>query len=171
MANDVKTPAGENVPIGYVPRAPGAANWGEVYPNYATTGRYIPGGGSPWGNPDVAGGNKEFYRAQLANLLRGEQTFRARQAYAAEGARNAEAKPFTPPTRAEMWSWANNGKGVQDRSLKGKYFPAPTAAAETAPAPAPDYRTPQQQLMGSDAVKKVEMSLMPRSIFFPPRRF
>jgi len=56
--------------------------------------RYVPGQESPWGIPEVEGGNKDFYRNQFVNLLEGEQGFRDQQRTAAAiREENAQAPP------------------------------------------------------------------------------
>jgi hypothetical protein len=78
---------------------------GAYDPNDYAFERYVPGQESPWGIPEVAGGNRDFYRNQFLNLLRDEQNFRDRQ----RGADEARQDAFENPLEAAPvdWSWAN----------------------------------------------------------------
>ena len=71
--------------------------------------RYVPGMDSPWGVPEVSGGNTDFYRNQMLNLLRDEQGFRERQRTAAEAQQSAEANPLE--SAPIDWSWVQNPDG------------------------------------------------------------
>jgi len=67
----------------FQPKSPGAGEWGGYDQDYGVFSRYQPGQESPWGMPDIEGGNKEFYQQQFNNLLRDEQGFRNQQRAAA----------------------------------------------------------------------------------------
>ena len=75
---------------------------------------------SPWGMPNVQGGNKEFYQQQFVNLLRDEQGYRARQKEA-QGIRQdaLNGDPFEPPPTDEMWSWVNDNQGLPEVTVGG----------------------------------------------------
>ena len=59
--------------------APSMDGGGGYDPNEYAFDRYVPGQESPWGVPDVEGGNKDFYRNQMVSLLSDEQNFRGGQ--------------------------------------------------------------------------------------------
>ena len=63
----------------FQPGAPSLDGGGGYDPNDYAFDRYVPGQESPWGIPDIEGGNKDFYRNQFINLLKDEQNFQARQ--------------------------------------------------------------------------------------------
>ena len=63
----------------FQPGAPSLEGGGGYDPNDYAFDRYVPGQESPWGIPDVQGGNKDFYRNQFLNLLKDEQNFQNRQ--------------------------------------------------------------------------------------------
>jgi hypothetical protein len=65
---------------------------------------------SPWGMPNLEGGNKDFYQQQFVNQLRDEQGYQSREREAQGRRQDAIDNPFeAAPTD---WSWANNGKGL-----------------------------------------------------------
>jgi hypothetical protein len=107
---------------GYNPSGQGAAqwNWGEFGqgapsldggggydPNDYAFDRYVPGQESPWGIPEVQGGNKDFYRNQFVNLLRGEQNFQNKQRDAVTQRQYAAANPVA--AAPNDWSWIEGG--------------------------------------------------------------
>jgi hypothetical protein len=59
--------------------APSLDGGGGYDPNDYAFDRYVPGQESPWGIPEVEGGNRDFYRNQFVNLLRDEQNFQKKQ--------------------------------------------------------------------------------------------
>lgn len=61
------------------PGAPSLEGGGGYDPNDYAFDRYVPGQESPWGIPDIEGGNRDFYRNQFVNLLRDEQNFQNKQ--------------------------------------------------------------------------------------------
>lgn len=63
----------------FKPKEAGDGAWGGYDADYGVFERYQPGQDSPWGMPDVEGGNEEFYQQQFNNLLRDEQDYRTRQ--------------------------------------------------------------------------------------------
>ena len=110
ISND--TPSSEPLPRpAYTPPPPVEVNWngneggGGYNPNDYAFDRYIPGEESPWGAPDISGGNKEFYRNQFMNLLSDEQNFRDRQRQASDIRDNAP--PLQNP--GPDWSWVDGG--------------------------------------------------------------
>lgn len=108
----------ENPPPGYEggydwnwddfqPGAPSLDGGGGYDPNDYAFDRYVPGQESPWGIPEVEGGNKDFYRNQFVNLLRDEQNFRDRQRGADEIRQEAAENPLEAPPMD--WSWLEGG--------------------------------------------------------------
>ena len=77
----------------------------EIGVEQAAFDRYVPGEESPWGAPNVSGGNKEFYRNQFMNLLSDEQNFRDRQRQSSEIRDNAQPLTNSKPD----WSWVEGG--------------------------------------------------------------
>ena len=75
--------------------AEGGSSTGGYYENY------VPGKESPWGVPDLEGGNPEFYNSQLLNLLGQEQGYRKGARQAAEIRGNQQ--PAAPRDYAQMW--------------------------------------------------------------------
>jgi hypothetical protein len=110
-------------------RAPGDRQWGGYDEDYQAFERYIPGMDSPWGLPNVKGGNEDFYQQQFLNQLRDEQGFRNRQRTAqmrsAEAAENPLFNPLTDPD-ADPWSWAYGGQGLPEVKM-GTGQPAPAS--------------------------------------------
>jgi hypothetical protein len=98
-------------------KAPGDRQWGGYDTDYQAFERYQPGMESPWGMPNIKGGNTDFYQQQFVNALRDEQGFRNRQRQAQE--RAANYTPAEAPTTDEMWSWAYGGRGLPDVKLGG----------------------------------------------------
>jgi hypothetical protein len=65
---------------------------------------------SPWGMPNLEGGNKDFYQQQFVNQLRDEQGYQNRERSAQASRQAALDDPYeAAPTD---WSWANSGKGL-----------------------------------------------------------
>ncbi len=108
----------------FAPKRNGDNAWGGYDQDYQAFERYQPGQESPWGMPDVRGGNKEFYQQQFANLLRDDQGYRNRARTAQDAAQSAQDNPLdAPPTD---WSWANGGQGLKDVTI-GNGQTAPTS--------------------------------------------
>jgi len=89
----------------FQPGAPSMEGGGGYDPNDYAFDRYVPGQESPWGIPDVQGGNRDFYRNQFVNLLKGEQNFQDRQRDADAQRQFALENPLEAP--ALDWSWAD----------------------------------------------------------------
>jgi hypothetical protein len=89
------------------PGAPSMDGGGGYNPDDFAFERYVPGQESPWGVPEVQGGNKDFYRNQFMNLLSQEQGFQSKQRAAALRRQEAEANPQQAP--AMDWSWLEGG--------------------------------------------------------------
>ena len=85
--------------------APDMEGGGGYDPNDYAFDRYVPGQESPWGVPDVEGGNKDFYRNQMVSLLRDEQNFRERQRESDAIRQGADPLEPTPMD----WSWLEGG--------------------------------------------------------------
>ena len=85
--------------------APDMEGGGGYDPNDYAFDRYVPGQESPWGVPDIEGGNKDFYRNQIVSLLRDEQNFRDRQR---ESDAIREGSDPLEPTPMD-WSWLEGG--------------------------------------------------------------
>ena len=85
--------------------APDMEGGGGYDPNDYAFDRYVPGQESPWGVPDVEGGNKDFYRNQMVSLLRDEQNFRDRQRESDAIRQGADPLEPTPMD----WSWLEGG--------------------------------------------------------------
>lgn len=114
---------GPNEPVNDPGRTPGAGggynwNWedfqagapdmeggGGYDPNDYAFDRYVPGQESPWGVPDIEGGNKDFYRNQMVSLLRDEQNFRDRQRESDAIRQGSDPLEPTPMD----WSWLEGG--------------------------------------------------------------
>ena len=109
-------------------RAPGDRQWGGYDEDYQAFERYVPGMESPWGLPNVKGGNEDFYQQQFLNQLRDEQGFRNRQRAAQMRAAEAASEPvFNPLTDdpGNMWNWAYGGSGIPDVQMgTGRPVPA-----------------------------------------------
>ena len=103
----------------FAPKQQGDGAWGGYDQDYQAFERYQPGMKSPWGMPNLEGGNKEFYQQQFVNLLRDEQGYRARQKEAQGIRQDALNDPFTPPPSDQMFNWANGGKGLADVTVGG----------------------------------------------------
>lgn len=121
--DDPYTGVGPNEPVtnpGQTPGESGGYNWnwedfqagapdmeggGGYDPNEYAFDRYVPGQESPWGVPDVEGGNKDFYRNQMVSLLRDEQNFRERQRDSDAIRQGADPLEPTPMD----WSWLEGG--------------------------------------------------------------
>tara|TARA_R110000744_G_scaffold380361_1_gene500914 strand:- start:57 stop:1211 length:1155 start_codon:yes stop_codon:yes gene_type:complete len=101
----------------FAPKTRGDNGWGGYDQDYQAFERYQPGMDSPWGMPDVEGGNKEFYAQQFVNQLRDEQGYQSRERAAQDRRQDALNNPFeAAPTD---WSWANNGLGLKDITMGG----------------------------------------------------
>ena len=101
----------------FAPKTRGDNGWGGYDQDYQAFERYQPGMDSPWGMPDVEGGNKEFYAQQFVNQLRDEQGYQSRERAAQDRRQDALNNPFeAAPTD---WSWANNGLGLKDVTMGG----------------------------------------------------
>ena len=94
----------------FQPGAPSLDGGGGYDPNDYAFDRYVPGQESPWGIPEVEGGNKDFYRNQFVNLLKDEQNFQGRQDQAALARQEAMDNPLEGKTAD--WSWINNPDGT-----------------------------------------------------------
>ena len=93
-------------------KAPGDRQWGGYDIDYQAFERYQPGDRSPWGMPNIEGGNRDFYQQQFVNQLRDEQGFQNRERQAQELRNFAMENPYeAAPTD---WSFANKGKGIRD---------------------------------------------------------
>ena len=99
----------------FKPKAQGDNAWGGFDTDYGVFERYQPGQDSPWGMPDIRGGNKDFYQQQFNNLLRDEQGFRNRAKAAQLRAEENAANPADPLPLD--WSWANGGEGIKDVTM------------------------------------------------------
>ena len=88
----------------FKPKAPGDSGWGGYDADYGVFERYQPGQDSPWGMPDVMGGNQEFYQQQFNNLLRDEQDYRTRQRAAQLRAQEAAENPSENINFDDMWA-------------------------------------------------------------------
>jgi hypothetical protein len=94
----------------FAPKTRGDNSWGGYDQDYQAFERYQPGMDSPWGMPNVEGGNEEFYQQQFANQLRDEQGYQSRERAAQDRYQDALNNPFEAgPTD---WSWANSGDGL-----------------------------------------------------------
>ena len=91
----------------FEPGAPSLEGGGGYDPNDYAFDRYVPGQESPWGVPDVEGGNKDFYRNQFMNLLSQEQGFREQQ----RTAQLLRDEAATNPSQGVQtdWSWIEGG--------------------------------------------------------------
>ena len=96
----------------FSPKGEGDSGWGGFDEDYGAFERYQPGQDSPWGMPDVEGGNKNFYQQQFANMLRDEQGFRSRQKASQKAANRAALSPKEAPSMDDVWDWANLEEGV-----------------------------------------------------------
>ncbi len=122
---------GENVDTSwdwdaFAPKRVGDGAWGGYDQDYQAFERYQPGMDSPWGMPDVRGGNEAFYQQQFVNMLRDEQGYRNRQREAQRLAQEAAENPIqaTPID----WSWAYGGRGLPT-VVEGTGQQAPTGFA------------------------------------------
>jgi hypothetical protein len=99
----------------FKPKGQGDGAWGGYDEDYQAFERYQPGMDSPWGMPNIEGGNEDFYRQQFVNQLRDEQGYRSRQRDAQGRRQDAIDNPIEA---APMdWSWANNGKGLGETQV------------------------------------------------------
>ena len=97
-------------------------------PGFAITQDYQPGRDSPWGNPDLPGGNQDFYAQQFGNLLAQDQDFQSRQRAAAESLRQSQNQPSQAPT--DPWSWVNGGQGLPEIVINSKGYTPPREGFE-----------------------------------------
>ena len=94
-------------------KAPGDRQWGGYDEDYQAFERYQPGMESPWGMPNIKGGNEDFYQQQFVNALRDEQGYRARQRESQEFAQYAEDNPYENQMDS-TWDWAYGGRGLPE---------------------------------------------------------
>jgi len=95
-------------------KAGGDRQWGGYDTDYQAFERYQPGMDSPWGMPNIEGGNEDFYQQQFVNQLRDEQSFRSRQRESQKTKAQALRNPYEAPSSEEMWSWAYGGEGLPE---------------------------------------------------------
>lgn len=137
---------------------PGASSLdggGGYDPNDYAFDRYVPGEESPWGVPEIEGGNKDFYRNQFVSLLRDEQNFRNRQMDAMEAAENASNDPlFTQPMD---FIWRKMGvtapeimKSGYASPIKGQGFDSRDFGYQIYEMPAGYYRDPESGVVYVD---------------------
>lgn len=108
-------------------KAPGDRQWGGYDEDYQAFERYQPGMDSPWGMPNIEGGNEDFYQQQFVNALRDEQGYQNRERAAQMRRQEAEANPYEGIKGSEMWDWAYGGKGLPEvRTNMGGPAPDPT---------------------------------------------
>ena len=95
----------------FAPKQAGDGQWGGYDTDYGVFERYQPGQDSPWGMPDIEGGNENFYQQQFNNLLRDEQGYRTRaRAAQMRGAESDAAKSKAieegtySPDYNDMWA-------------------------------------------------------------------
>ena len=101
--------------------------WGGYDVDYGAFERYQPGQDTPWGMPNVEGGNDEFYQQQTANYMRDQQGFLNRQRNSQRAAYEAESNPYENwMAGSNDWSWANNGKGLPTVTMGGGEPPPQT---------------------------------------------
>lgn len=87
---------------------PGAAplfGGGGYNPDDFNFERYVPGQESPWGIPEIEGGNKDFYRNQFMNLLREDQNFQNKEIESAIRREYAQNNPMD----AREFEWGSVG--------------------------------------------------------------
>lgn len=75
----------------------------------------FPGQDSPWGNEDLPGGNADFYRQQLNNLITQQDMYQ--QEAVAAGLRAQNQQPQQP--QGDPWAWAYGGQGLPDVQTAG----------------------------------------------------
>ena len=131
--------------------APSLDGGGGIDPADYAFDRYVPGQESPWGIPEVQGGNRDFYRNQFINLLRQEQGLQAGQQRAAATRRiqdrvrqGLDTPNVSPEVRARYeqslqpapmdWSWLEGGLPEVQVNDRGYADPRPGFQR---PAPAP----------------------------------
>jgi hypothetical protein len=108
----------------FAPKSPGDGAWGGYDQDYQAFERYQPGMDSPWGMPDVMGGNESFYQQQFVNQLRDEQGFQNRERSAQMRRQEAAENPYE--AAPIDWSWANNGQGLPTVETAGGTADNPT---------------------------------------------
>ena len=86
--------------------APPLAGGGGYNPEDYNFERYVPGQESPWGVPEVEGGNKDFYRNQFMNLLREEQNFQNKEIGVGLW---RQAQENNPQQAADPFDWTTVG--------------------------------------------------------------
>lgn len=99
-------------------KAPGDRQWGGYDEDYQAFERYQPGDRSPWGMPNIEGGNRDFYQQQFANQLRDEQGYQNRERTAQRARERAEKNPYEHlMDDAGSWDWAYGGKGLPEVTM------------------------------------------------------
>ncbi len=93
-------------------KQPGDRQWGGYDTDYQAFERYQPGMDSPWGMPNIKGGNEDFYQQQFVNQLRDEQSFRSRQRESQKARAQMLREKPDDITTDEMWEWAYGGQGI-----------------------------------------------------------
>ena len=91
--------------------APSMDGGGGYDPNDYAFDRYVPGQESPWGVPEIEGGNKDFYRNQFVNLLKDEQNFQNKQDRSRRNrwlVDRAQAGVQEAPDGMDQEAWENN---------------------------------------------------------------
>lgn len=88
----------------FQPKSVGAGEWGGYDQDYQAFERYQPGMDSPWGMPDIEGGNRDFYQQQFVNQLRDEQGYQNRERAAQMRRQEALESPAGNPNYADMWA-------------------------------------------------------------------
>ena len=91
----------------FQPKSAGAGEWGGYDQDYGVFERYQPGQDSPWGMPDIEGGNREFYQQQFGNLLRDEQGYQNRERAAQMRRQDLAANPPGDINFGDMWDSMN----------------------------------------------------------------
>jgi hypothetical protein len=94
----------------FAPKREGDGAWGGYDEDYQAFERYQPGMDSPWGMPNIEGGNTDFYQQQFVNQLRDEQGYQSRERAAQGRRQDALENPYEAGPMD--WSKVNNGKGL-----------------------------------------------------------
>lgn len=95
-------------------KQPGDRQWGGYDTDYQAFERYQPGMDSPWGMPNVKGGNEDFYQQQFVNQLKDEQSFRSRQREGQQRRAQIMREDSKDINPQDMWSWAYGGQGMPE---------------------------------------------------------
>ena len=106
-------------------KAGGDRMWGGYDEDYQAFERYQPGMDSPWGMPNIEGGNEDFYQQQFVNLLRDEQGFDARQRESQRRQQEAYDNPYEP-AELDWTQFANSGQGLPEVVVGTGINPKPT---------------------------------------------